>query len=77
MSSISKQIFDEFRKGIGTELKRVLLEKNLTLEEAVALSNRPNKNLINNIELGRSKSLFMIFALCALYGKHLRIELVD
>lgn len=77
MSSLSRKIYNEFREQLGAELKCVRLEQNLTLEEAANLFNQPHKNLITDIECGRSKRLFLIFVLCALYGKHLKIELVD
>lgn len=77
MSKISDMHYFSLRQAIGEELKRVREEKGLSLEQVTEQTNLNSVKILERIENGRNRFIFLIFRLINFYKKRIKIELVD
>lgn len=69
--------YNNFRKNLGSELRRIRHEKGWTREDACAYLNLPNPMMLDRIEKGKSKHFFLCLRLIQKYGKKINFLLID
>ncbi len=69
--------YNNFRKDLGQELRRLRHEKGWTREDACAQFNIPNPMMLDRIEKGKSKRFFFSLRLIQKYGKKVKFLLSD
>lgn len=77
MSEITNLRYKNIRKALGAELKRVRLEKGISLEQAAQDNQIDYPKMIENWEEGKGHPFFVLIRLVLYYKKRLKIELVD
>lgn len=77
MRRLSQVYITKFVKDLGLELKRVRELKQLSIEEAAAMAELRNPDMVTRIEKGKKKLLFKALRLVIAYQQKINISLED